>query len=67
MTSPVPIENDLDHVRNKKVARKIVRLLRDEFRQNLLAAVATSRLASEVLTEVIIEEYGQKEYDRIFK
>ena len=67
MTSPVPITNELDLLRSRKVAKEVVNLLKEAFAYNLLAAVATSRLSYEVLTEVFIDEYGQKEYDRIFK
>lgn len=67
MTSPVPIENDLDHGRNKKVAIKVARLLSSEFGHNIIAAIATSIIVHEVLVEVFIGQYGQEKYDKIFK
>ena len=67
MNIKVPVECEFNHARAKSIATKAILLIHKEIGSDLVLAVAVTKLIYDAISEVFVEDYGQEEYNRIFK
>lgn len=63
----VCIESEIDFARAKKIAIRLSSIVHKDSEYSMITALAATQLLFEAMHDGFVEEFGQDEYDRIYK